>query len=277
MNVAPLALARPSALCVPSAPTFKVGIGRKNRTDRESWIWATVADETRFGRAAQGAILAKYDSAVRDGGEVAIPIPLNAGLSGVELGEDIREHLLEVATTIREAMATGLASIQEGSDSVPADVPTELIGIPPFSAEDLLDTSDRRADVETVVRAALRHVFDGRVVRMPRSEPFAQRAWIGIEPFKTHISIGLERTDTSEQAQPFAWLSVHEVTRSSALANRVLDSLFPGEVVDIPSGRGLPVNIPEGSNGVEAFRSIVAQIEQTKKSVFEALAAAEST
>ncbi|MDR7086829.1 hypothetical protein J2X11_001668 [Aeromicrobium panaciterrae] len=253
--------------------SFKVGLGRRNRGSNESWIWASVDEVSRFGRAAQEALLARFDDAIRDGREIAIPIPLTAGLSGVELEEDIREKLFEIAATIREGIASGLAELAEHEAGAPAEVPHNLVGIPPFTKADLLDTSDRRADLELVTRAALRHVFDGKPVRLPRSEPFAKRCWIGIAPFGTHISIGIERTDGSH-AQDWVWISVHEATPSSALAYRVLDELFPGETVDIPRGRGLPAKIPEGSNGVEAFLSLVAQIEQTKRAVLEALVAA---
>lgn len=138
-------------------------------------------------------------------------------------------------------VSIGIAQRSNAGKSVEA--PDAMVGIPAFTREDLLDSSSRREDIVAVVRAVLRHLLTGSI-RFNENEPFAQRAWIGVHEFPTHLSLGIERTDAGTEPQLWAWLSVHDVTPFSDVVVDVLDELFPGEAVDIPKGMASPSTSP---------------------------------
>lgn len=251
---------------------FRVGVGRSERTDHETWVWASVDDSLRFGRVAMNALLENFSEAESGSGGVAVPVHLDANIHGSDLVDHVRDQLDAIARAIRRAVADDAARAEEANRGKPVAAPAELIGIPPFSSEDLLDSSGRRADVLEVLRTVMRQARRGKKAQFKPDEPFEHRGWIGLDPHATHISLGVGRTDPSTTPRPWAWLSVHEVTAHSDIAFEVLDRLFPESVVDIPLGRAVPVEIPVNATGVQAFHSVLAQVEHVMSEIRKALA-----
>jgi|GEM_PF-6290436 len=251
---------------------FIVGIGRQARTEAEPWVWARIPDDTHLGGASQEAIKKHRPDAVRDGAGLAFPLLLEPGLSGAELTDSLRKQLEEIAIQIKEGLRDSMEALNLAD--VPADekVLTPLIGMPPFSSTDLLDSSpERRRDVEILARQVGRHILQGGRLTIRSSAPFAQQYWIQVQPYMTHLSVGIERKDNPGSPQPWGWLFLHKATSRAEVAYRALEQAFPGEVVELPEGWGLPLNIPEGASGVEAFIAVVSQVEKAKAALREAL------
>lgn len=251
---------------------FVVGIGRLRRTEAEPWVWVRIPDGTHLARAQQEAIKKHRPDAVRDGSGLTFPLLLEPGLSGVELTESLRRQLYETALQIREGLRESFEAIDAREVDVEEKVLAPLIGMPAFLGSDLLDSSsERRRDIDVLVAQVYRHAVPERQLRPYPSEPFAQRYWFPVQPYTTYLSIGVERTDTPGVPQPWGWLSVHNVTPRAEVAIGALKSAFPGQVVEIPSGWGLPLNISPGASGVQAFEEVVGQVEHAKAAVRDAL------
>jgi Arc/MetJ-type ribon-helix-helix transcriptional regulator len=251
---------------------FTVGIGRQARTDAEPWVWARIADTTHLGPASQTVIKRHRPDAVRDGDGLAFPLLLEPGLSGDELTQSIRGQLEDVAALIREGLRESLEELNLAT--VPADkaVLVPLVGMEAFALEDLLDSgNERRRDLETVARQVARHIAQGGRATFAASPPFALRFWTPVHPYTTFLSIGIERTDNPGSPQPWVWLTLHQGTPRAAEALQALEAAFPGEVVPIPEGWGIPMGIPEGGSGVVAFHAYLSRVEQAKAALRIAL------
>jgi hypothetical protein len=251
---------------------FTVGIGRQGRTDAESWVWARIADTTHLGGASQEAIKRHRPDAVRDGDGLAFPLALEPGLSGDELTQAIRQQLEDAAALIREGLRESLEELNLAT--VPADpaVLEPLVGMSAFASADLLDSStERRRDLEKVARQVARHVAQGGRATFAGSPPFALRFWIPVHPYTTFLSIGIERTDDPGSPQPWVWLTLHQGTPRATEALQALEAAFPGEVVPIPEGWGIPMGIPEGGSGVVAFEAFLSRVEQARAALRNAL------
>ncbi len=148
-----------------------------------------------------------------------------------------------------------------------------LLGMRAFTAAELLDSDpSRRQDIQRVLDQVCRHIFRGGKVRWVSADAaFEKRNWITIDPYRSHLSIGVARTDEALAPRPWAWLSIHETTHQADVVLRALDEAFPGQVVQIPKGWGLPLSITQGQNGVEAFASAVAQIEEARTAIRRSL------
>jgi hypothetical protein len=253
---------------------FTVGIGRRERTDAEPWIWVKILNDSHLGRASQEVAKRLKPDAVVDEDGLAFPLLLEPGYSGVELEESIRDQLEKIAIQIRDGISESLSKAGDGAGR--SELPYSLTGMPAFAAEDLLDSSrQRRDDIVALVREAGRGFVTGRF-RMQRSEPFESRFWIQVDPYKTHLSVGVGRTDESTVPRPWAWISVHESTPNRDVAYKALEERFQGEVKGIPNGRGLPLRIPDGVSAGDAFSSVVMQIETAKLAIRAALKAMEA-
>lgn len=253
---------------------FSVGIGRTGRSEPEPWCWVRFSKDAHLGPAQQEAIKAHRLDAEQDGDSLIVPLVLEPGLSGYELTESLREQLDEIALQVRDGLRRILADADLTGVEVDETVLAPLHGMRAFTAAELLDSdSTRRQDIQTVLDQVSGHIFRGGRVRWLTSDPtFEKRNWMTIDPYRSHLSIGVARKDAAPAPRPWAWLSVHETTAQVEVVRRALDDAFPGQVDHILNGFGLPLSICEGHNGVGAFTSAVAQIEKARTAIRSALA-----
>lgn len=253
---------------------FSVGIGRTGRSEPESWCWVRIWKDAHLGHAQQEAIKVHRPDVKQDGDSVVVPLVLEPDLSGYELIESLRDQLAKIAEQVREGIRRIILA-ETDRTVVPADekVLAPLYGIRAFTAAELLDSDPgRREDIEKILDQVCRHIFRGGKVRWVSADAaFENRNWITIDPFRSHLSIGVARTDGGLAPRPWAWLSVHETTAQADVVLRALGEAFPTQVDRIPNGWGLPLGITEGQNGVEAFASAVAQIEEARTAIRRAL------
>jgi hypothetical protein len=241
---------------------FVVGIGRRRRTEAEPWVWAHVSDDAHLARAAHEVIKSYRPDAIRDGDGLAFPLAIEPGYSGFQLTKLVRGELTDIAATIGAGLRVTVEAAPSADRSVDETVLAPLVGMPGFTADDLLDSNrDRRSDIETLVRQVLRQVYGTGRVRFYPNAPFVQRTWIQIKPTRSHLSVGIERTDEPISPQPWAWLTVQAETPDFELVVEALERAFPRRVVAIPNGRGVPLDLAKGATGVEAFHSVLGQIE----------------
>lgn len=248
-----------------------LGLGRTEADGGEPWAWVAVEDDRRFGHGPRDALLAAFPDAVRGHRYVGVPLDLTPGTSGFELTAQVQAQLERVGGLVRDALEAAEAIALRSSKGRPITAPLSLGSIPPFAPGDLLETSTRRSEVAEVMHAVAIHLRQGSGTKWSEHGPFADRTWIGLDPHKTHLSLGIERTDPSDEPRPLAWISVWEGTPASAVVMRAMKSLFPGVAVSTPDGLGVPVEILPGSNGPEAFHAVVAQFQSLERAVRQEL------
>ncbi|MDD2858973.1 MAG: hypothetical protein PHU75_09905 [Candidatus Nanopelagicales bacterium] len=196
------------------------------------------------------------------------------GLSGYELTEELHRQLTEMASVLREGLRDRLELVNLADVDADPRVLEPLVGMPPFASADLLDSSsDRHADLDIVALQATRHLVQTKRVGSRGSEPFARRYWINVQPYATFLSIGVGRTDRSDEPRLWCWLAVHKVTPHCDQAVAALEDVFPGQVVPTPQGWAVPLAIPDGASAVEAFEAVVSQVERARARIREVLAA----
>lgn len=252
---------------------FFVGIGRTGRTEPEPWCWVRMSRRAHLGLAQQEAIKVHRADAKQDGDSLLVPLVLEPDLSGYELTESLRAQLVVIASQVRDGLRKELAKTDWAEVQADEKVTAPLHGMRAFTAAELLDSDpSRRQDLQSLLDQVSRHIYGGPKGRWNSGYPaFETRKWIKIDPYHSHLSIGLARTDDAPAPRPWVWLSIEEITPQSDVVLRALEEAFPGQVVKIPKGWGLPLSITAGQNGVEAFASAVAQIENALKAIRGAL------
>lgn len=253
---------------------FSVGIGRTDQTEPEGWCWVRILEDVHLGPAQQQAIKTHRPDAVRDGNDLVVPLHLEPDLSGYELIESLREQLNAIAQQVRDGIRKIILDENERTVVRAAEMaPTRLRGIPDFTAAQLLDSDpSRRHDIQLVLDQVCRHIFDGAAVKWAGPDAaFEKRNWIKLEPYRSHLSIGVARKDAAAEPRPWAWLSFETRAPQADIIRRTLDTAFPGQLAQIPKGWALPLAIAPGHNGIEAFGSVVGQIAETKAAIFQAL------
>lgn len=252
---------------------FSVGIGRTGRSEAEPWCWVRISADWHLGLAQQEAIKVHRPDAEQDGNSLLVPLVLEPGLSGYELTESLRSQLVVIACQIRDGLRKELAKTDRAVVQADEKVLAPLYGMRAFTAAELLDSDpSRRQDIQTVLDQVSRHIFGGGKGRWVSADAaFETRNWITIDPYRSHLSIGIARTGAAPAPRPWVWLSIEEITPQADVVLRALEDAFPGQVVKIPKGWGLPLSITEGQNGVEAFASAVAQINEARTAIRGAL------
>ena len=248
---------------------FSVGIGRVHRSDQEPWCWVHFARDAHLGLLMQETVKTHWSEAMESGDSVDIPLRLEPGLSGYELTESLRTQLEGITVVVREDLRAYFAVNDRTAAQAEPSILAPLHGMPAFTSGELLDSDrSRRQDIQIVVDQACRHILAGGSLRWyGRDAGFSRRNWIPVDGYQTYVSIGIERLDDSESTRPWAWLFVHETAPHAEVVFRALDEAFPGHVENIPRGRGIPLSMTEGQNGLEAFESVVAQIESAKTAI----------
>ncbi len=98
---------------------------------------------------------------------------LEPGYSGVELTGSIRDQLDKIAIQIKEGLSESLEAMNLTGVLADEKVLVPLIRLPPFSTTDLLDSSsERRRDIQIVVRQVGRHILQRGRGRIPKEAPF---------------------------------------------------------------------------------------------------------
>lgn len=252
---------------------FSVGIGRTNQSGPEPWCWVRMSRDAHLGLAQQEAIKVHRPDAEQDGDSLLVPLVLEPGLSGYELTESLRAQLFVIAGQVRDGLRTELAKTDRSAVQADEKVMAPLHGVRAFTAAELLDSDpSRRQDIQRILDQVARHIFGGGKGRwVSADDAFETRNWIKMDPYQSHLSIGIARTDAAPAPRPWAWLSIEEITPQADVVLRALQETFPGLVVKIPKGWGLPLSITSGQSGVEAFASAVAQINEARTAIRRAL------
>lgn len=252
---------------------FSVGIGRFGHAEPEPWCWVRIWADAHLGLAQQEAIKAHRSDTEQDGDSLIVPLILEPDLSGYELTESLRAQLVVIAQQVRDGLREELIKTDRTVVRADDKVLAPLLGVRAFTAAELLDSDPgRRGDIERVLVQVCRHIFGGGMVRWTGPDAaFEKRNWIKLDPYRSHLSIGIARLDDAPSPRPWAWLSIEKATHQAEVVLAALNEAFPGQVRQIPKGWGLPLSITEGHDGVEAFASVVAQIEEAKTAILRAL------
>ena len=254
---------------------FSVGMGRTNRAYPEPWIWARIGKGDHHGHLMQLIVREHRRDVVEElDGSVVFPLHLTPNLSGFELSNDLRRQLDVLAGHLAAGLREKVVPVHAFGRDVDPAVLDPLHQIGAFTAGELLESQDsRRTDVELVVHQVCRHLFGrGPVKWLQPDSAFLKSNWMLITPHRSALSIGLGRVDGTPGARPWAWLAVPRKGNPNAdLLFATFKDMFPDRVEETPNGLAVPLNINAEENGIEAFTSVVSQVEAVNAACLHAL------
>lgn len=252
---------------------FSVGIGRSGRNAPEPWCWVRIWSESHLGRAQQEAVRAHRSDCLEDGDDLIVPLVLEPDLSGYELTEALRAQLELLAQQVRARLREMIDHDDRTLAQVDAKVLAPLHGMRTFEVDELLDSNpDRRLDIESVLTQVSKHIFAGHAVRWSGPDSaFEKRNWIKLDPYQSHLSIGIARRGEAASPRPWAWLSIESATHQADAVLEALRTAFPGQLNQTPDGWALPLRITEGDDGVAAFNAVVEQIDEARAAILRRL------
>jgi hypothetical protein len=254
---------------VPYSTSLSVGVGRKSwqTSVPRPWAWLRVSDTTTHARIAQTVLQEiRGGETSREADGIWVPLKVPAQATGAAMIQKVREQIEEIGVAAREALDEAYAADV-------TDAPIDLQGaiaavldVPPVEREDLLDGSDaRKADIDLVVREAVRTLVKGNIHKPADDDDFASVRYLPVAPFDTNVAIAIGRKSHLgvDGAQPWAWLRVHNRTPHADIAFDVLEHLAPGRIVRDTLGRAFPLDIPAGVSGPRMLEVVCRQLQET--------------